>query len=525
MHAIPLFANDATDLSKTVEFVRALIILNAKASAYYYMFVSSDIIWTRKIPTAATDGIYLYFNPEFFQSLPSDSQRAFLMGHEVGHIVLRHPARGRFYSKRGFFTMSGATQIPYYHTLYNQSADYVINADLVAHGLEFIPCGLLDSAISRDDVVDSVYMTLVQEKLEEEKKKEEEKEEEGADADKSETTEESADCAESEETSGSDESEAGDEDSASDAGDDATDDGDDDGAGESGEEPEGDDQGEEAGTEGEGGAGDDASDPLEGSTSEGHDTHLEPKYEGTDDECRANEQEDKEEIQRKVDQALDTLAEAHSNGSGQAKESGVFAKSGSRYSADAASSTDWRGELADYVTRMGGQGESSWRRIHRRRWTVLDLITPSYLSTFDRMAFSIDISYSVDRPALLQAVAEMARLIDELQPASGCVVLFTNTKVVEVHEVFSGADLLDLDIPAGGGTYMPAAVQWLEAEGLEVDVHICFTDGYFDEEDWVEMAEAGAIVVLDHYSEAYIQRYIDAAGTRVIVASDTALAA
>jgi hypothetical protein len=40
---------------------------------------------------------------------------------------------------------------------YNIDADAVINADLIAHGLEFIPSGILRDDVDRNMFVDEVY--------------------------------------------------------------------------------------------------------------------------------------------------------------------------------------------------------------------------------------------------------------------------------------------------------------------------------------------------------------------------------
>ncbi len=102
MRAVKLF--EATDdLTNSRRYIAALIILQAKAPVHYSVLIATEVIWTAKIPTAGTDGIYVYINPDFFRGVASDSQRAFLLAHEVSHIILRHPQRGDFYRERGFF--------------------------------------------------------------------------------------------------------------------------------------------------------------------------------------------------------------------------------------------------------------------------------------------------------------------------------------------------------------------------------------------------------------------------------------
>ena len=147
MRAIPHYANEA-DLSRHKCFVAAMTILATVASALHTIAVGRGIIWTNKIPTAATDGFFIYVSPTFFMGLPNDSQRAFLIGHEVLHIVLQHMLRGKLFKDRGYFNH----QLSWCHRTYNKAADYIINAMLVKMGLEMIPGGLLSdefTAIAR----------------------------------------------------------------------------------------------------------------------------------------------------------------------------------------------------------------------------------------------------------------------------------------------------------------------------------------------------------------------------------------
>ena len=52
----------------------------------------AEVRETNKIPTAATDGLVLFFNKDFLFSLSSSEQNA-LMLHEVLHMALLHVSR------------------------------------------------------------------------------------------------------------------------------------------------------------------------------------------------------------------------------------------------------------------------------------------------------------------------------------------------------------------------------------------------------------------------------------------------
>ena len=70
MRAVKLF--EATDdLTNSRRYVAALIILQAKAPVHYSVLIATEVIWTSKIPTAGTDGIFVYINPDFFRGVAS----------------------------------------------------------------------------------------------------------------------------------------------------------------------------------------------------------------------------------------------------------------------------------------------------------------------------------------------------------------------------------------------------------------------------------------------------------------------
>lgn len=513
-------------------FHSACIVLMKHAPVYHDVLVNGTLVWTRKVRAAATDGAYLYLNPDYFNSLPNHSQRAFLLGHEVGHDVLRHCDRSAFYKARGYHSMVGTEVIPWINELAQRAADEVINHDLVAHGLEFIEEGWLSPQFNRDMLMDEVYLTLYREKqLTEENEPEDSDSDDDSDDqgdpesgdsddadDTSDTgdTDDQSDDDDSDSTDGdSDESddESGDADSDSDAGEDESDDGEGTGKGE----------GDSDDSEGAGGS---AGGTPEGSDHGGFDDHFEPVYEGTEEEQADAKDADKGETQRKVDQAMDNLAEQE-GGSGRSRHSRGWSESGYRHSLETeASATDWRGELADVVTRAGDGGINNWAKINRRRYAVTGCITPTRKGTVNRMAVTVDMSWSVDGVAYANYINEFAALLDLMAPKSGCVVMFTNTEVVQTYEIMTGAELLDLEYPRGGGTTMSAAVDFLEENGLDVDVHLCFTDGEFfgDMDEWNKLTQAGVVIVLDRHPDSYTMRDMQACGIKYIVASDIELA-
>ncbi len=127
-----------------------------------YAFDQMQIIETDQVPTAATDGLRILVNPDFFAKMQLP-ERVFVMAHEIMHGIYQHMARGKGYADRGF----GPDLKPWNHTKYNQAADYIINDALTNARVGTMPSqdgqaiGLHDRTIATDqDLADDVYQKL-----------------------------------------------------------------------------------------------------------------------------------------------------------------------------------------------------------------------------------------------------------------------------------------------------------------------------------------------------------------------------
>ena len=503
MKAIRHFENDSPNMSESKEFAAAMIILSAKARIYWRLVVMSEVIWTHGVPTAATDGVYIYINPDFFNGLTSDSQRAFLLGHEVGHMILKHPQRGKAFRKRGYFRVVKGAKIPFIHRIYNCAGDYVINADLVAHGLEPIEEGLFDDRFGRNHLVDEVYAELYEEQQTEEDDQDQDQDQDQAEED-NDTADESGDS---------------DQDGQSGAGDSLEDD--------HSEDNEDCNSNSEDGSE-----GDDCEDNQdsdngsEGTDHDGHDVHLEPKYDGSKDEIEAAEKED----ERAIDKATEDGAEQQREAAEQGEHSDItfgdaiserIKASENRMSAP----ITWRDEIPDLLQRSGKGSEVSFAKIHRRRFNLYGVVSPVTKGALNQIAFEVDVSWSVDRNALRECMHVLADAIDELQPSGGAIVVFCGDSYVDHAEVFSGAELLDLEIPDGGGTYMTAGIKWLEENGYDPDVTLVFTDAEMHREDMQYVVDSGAVIVLDGTPDQYARWVLNQTKARFITVADNSIAA
>ena len=443
------------DLTNSRKHVAAMIILNAKAPVHYTTLVATETIWTSAIPTAATDGVYVYVNPEFYRGLATDGQRAFLLGHEVSHIILRHPQRSLAYQKRGFFRHG----MKFVHSIYNSAADYVINDDLIAMGLEPIPQGLYSDTYKRDDVVDTVYADIYEDQPEEPEGEE----------------------------GGFPSPETGDSQS-------------------------GDDRQGGSATDNMSGSGEgDLPAPA------GHDYHLTPEYEGDADEQADAAAQDEHDISEAIDRGLDQM---EAEGKDTSKVSDNVRDGGNRYRSDKQSNVAWNAELADRVTRVGKGERTSFSRIKVRQYATIGVISPETLGEFTRLTVISDISSSVRDEPFKAYLNELAAIQDAVNPVEGVTILWTNHHVARVDEAYSSDELLNLDMPwKGGGTEMSAGLDWLDQNGVESDLIMVFTDGELWGDDWTRLgAQDDLLVVLDREPDLYTKRELDSHDIDYIVA-------
>ena len=476
-----------------------MTVLAAVASALHTIAVGRGIIWTDKVGTAATDGVFIYISPAFFMGLPNDFQRAFIIGHETLHIILKHMFRGRLFRERGYFNH----QLGWCHRTYNAAADYIINAMLIKMGLEMPECGLISDEFTADDVAEEVYVKLYRQPEEDDEPEDAQTNPSDEDGESGEGADSSDDSDEDGESSDSGESD------------------DDEGEGESDDDSgsgQGDDEGDEPDQDGEG-EGESTDDESTGeptrSDHAGHDEHLEPKYDGTSQEQKEQEREDSAEIQREIDEAVEQ-AEREGQDVGNLRG----ATSQGDHKVDPLDD-NWEDLLESHLIAKAREGNDDWSRINRRKFSLLGIVAPSKKGSLKRLALIKDISWSVSDRSRALFDAKIAELLDQITPAEGTLVLHTTTEVEQAEDVYSGDEYLSSQKVCGGGTHMSAGLDWIEENGECPDLTICFTDSDVSRDDLAQLAEAGVLIVLDSYS-SYVSAKgrLEASGIEFIVVND-----
>jgi predicted metal-dependent peptidase len=118
-------------------------------SFYYDQLVEYP---TNLIPTAATDGKRVFLNPDYVCALQVQ-EMVFVLAHETYHAVWRHSVRGRYYRRTGMID-----DMVYSHDLFNECADYIINADLVELTIGQInSTWLFDPDVKGNMLVEDIY--------------------------------------------------------------------------------------------------------------------------------------------------------------------------------------------------------------------------------------------------------------------------------------------------------------------------------------------------------------------------------
>lgn len=108
------------NLARELDRVKARTFLDSNAAFLGSILVKLNFVWDEKTKTAATDGKTIWWNPEFFKSIPLEARTTVLL-HEIWHVGRLHPLRR---NNRN-------------HKLWNIACDYRINNDLYYEGYSF----------------------------------------------------------------------------------------------------------------------------------------------------------------------------------------------------------------------------------------------------------------------------------------------------------------------------------------------------------------------------------------------------
>lgn len=400
-------------------------------SAPFFGVLASNLtpVCAPECETMATDGVSLFFAPEFVMTMADDELR-FVMAHEAYHCALAHMSR------------IGWRDLPEF----NIAADLAINWELSRLNVGRMPQGgWLDAAFA-DMGAEEIYAVRAQQKRKEEEKQaaESQQGEEGEQA--------PGNGAPGKDEAGTGDSAGqGEEGTAGDAGGDAGQDGAPGASNASGDAGNG--QGEANGKPGNGRA--------HGGTFGGI---LKP---GNGSEAASQEIADKwQDITR---QAVAVAS----------KQAGDMPGMFKRILGELASSPmDARQELRDFIDSRVAT-DSSFSRPNRRFVSSGQYLPGAIVDGLEHVILAVDTSGSIDAHMLERAAAVIVDAVDDGR-IQRLTVLFADTEVRHVQEFTAGDSIsaADLDARGGGGTRFDRVFDWIAEHAPDATACIYLTDAY-----------------------------------------------
>ena len=416
--------------------------MGSKASGYAAIVFGLPFVETTRTPTMATDGRFIYYNPEFIRA-STDSELLAVLFHEGLHVSLgHHLRRGNFDPKT-----------------WNVAADYVTNLIVRRAGLTLPKGALLDDKY-RDLTAEQIARLLKQEKPEQPEQPEQQPD-----------------------TDDSNDADDGDDDSQGSSGADDTDtddsnDADDDGEGTGSDDA---DNAEAADDQGQGGdgAGDDGfsfgGQPPAGSPGEdfGQPGEIWDATDDNGDVLTGNDLAEAEETMRRDIIVAAAIEKAAGSGS-ITMDDGVV-------EAAKAAAVDWVEAMADFLNRAYA-GEPTLAKPARRHLWSGDYFPSQQGVGGGDLVIAIDTSASVSQDEAEQFASEIDAIRESIKPDRTCVI-YCDSRIQkgrdgQSYDTFDSYEDIEVRKIKGLGTRFDPPFHLVDQEGLEPHAFIYFTDGY-----------------------------------------------
>jgi len=131
---------------KLKEAFEDIILHDPRCVGYAKYITDIRIFWSYEIPTACAGDGFIFFNPDFYDSIPEQT-RITVCVHEIWHLILKHLQRGKNHD-------------PY---IYNKAADHVINNGLESDGFTFEGTDPCKDPKYRNQSTEQVYNAIYKE--------------------------------------------------------------------------------------------------------------------------------------------------------------------------------------------------------------------------------------------------------------------------------------------------------------------------------------------------------------------------
>lgn len=136
------------EVEKALSKAKVRLMLKKDCAFFATLILHTPMHWITadEVSTAATDGIRIFINPDFFMQQDPD-EKIFLLLHEIMHGVYEHPARMNMRN----------------HYDWNAACDYVINDELIQRQFK-MPKGGLHNIDYRGMNADQIYALIAQDR-------------------------------------------------------------------------------------------------------------------------------------------------------------------------------------------------------------------------------------------------------------------------------------------------------------------------------------------------------------------------
>lgn len=133
---------DKIDVNTKRKYNRAKTQLLYRAPFFGALMLQCQHIWTNEVPTMATDGVNLYFNPNYVSNL-SDEELMGVLVHEICHKMYLHRLRAEKYAEFKNGRLVDVQDGPKMKK-WNIACDYAINPIVLEAGFKLPENALLD---------------------------------------------------------------------------------------------------------------------------------------------------------------------------------------------------------------------------------------------------------------------------------------------------------------------------------------------------------------------------------------------
>lgn len=138
----------------------------------------------------------------------------------------------------------------------------------------------------------------------------------------------------------------------------------------------------------------------------------------------------------------------------------------------------WWDILERYMVSKASQ-RYNWNRPNKRMLRTAYMPRRERFPSMGEVVIGIDVSGSISTQEIQAYIGHCKAIFEQCHP-SKVYVVYCSAQVEQVDEFDSCDEIIPQENQWYGGTHMPAIMDWIDANDIDADVCITFTDGYTD---------------------------------------------